>query len=211
MTDNQTQCEKCCVRDGDNKMYYECCCAEDAITVMKDNERARREGYVEVNGRWIKKHRLVIKCSKCVCHVPVNQFNIEKKMCMDCDSKKMSLQSYCHGCNTHLPLREFSLQANPAKGFKKTKLHGRNVWCNSCNQSVIADRNKVARYISKLEVGNQMLSEIKKAIRGEQVEMWSQFNPEYLVEAEKSIEIQLNILMELKDEMDQLKMVVAEK
>lgn len=86
MTDNQTQCEKCCVRDGDNKMYYECCCAEDAITVMKDNERARREGYVEVNGRWIKKHRLVFSCSICNDICPVSDLKIESTtmFCSSC-------------------------------------------------------------------------------------------------------------------------------
>ena len=212
MTDNQTQCEKCCVRDGDNKMYYECCCAEDAITVMKDNERARREGYVEVNGRWIKKHRLVIKCSKCVCHVPVNQFNIEKKMCMDCDSKNKTKLYYCYGCNNNMPLREFSFQMNN-RGFKLTKFHSNSPWCNSCNQSVIDDRKKISQYESDLKMMMALSSHIENAkIVGEKVEFLGYLIPKGSFDhINQHLYEKTQELKERSHEIEELICMVAEK
>jgi hypothetical protein len=35
----------------------ECCCEADRLQVIIDNERAKAEGYVEINGRWIKKKK----------------------------------------------------------------------------------------------------------------------------------------------------------
>ena len=40
-------CEKC--------MLIECCCEADRLQVIKDDERARAEGYIEIGGRWVKK------------------------------------------------------------------------------------------------------------------------------------------------------------
>jgi hypothetical protein len=44
--------DKCC-----EKCYLiECCCEADRLQVIKDNERARADGYIELdNGKWIKK------------------------------------------------------------------------------------------------------------------------------------------------------------
>jgi hypothetical protein len=35
----------------------ECCCEEDKLQVIKDDERARLDGYIEINGRWVKPSR----------------------------------------------------------------------------------------------------------------------------------------------------------
>lgn len=99
----EDKCEKCCVRDGDNKMYYECCCAEDAITVMKDNERARREGYVEVNGRWIK-YRLVMECKCCETLKAINDFEYIK--IRECRSNKCE-ECFYRELRQHHRYREF--------------------------------------------------------------------------------------------------------
>jgi hypothetical protein len=41
--------------DNDVKVYFECCCEYDRITVEQDNANARRMGYVEIsNGCWVK-------------------------------------------------------------------------------------------------------------------------------------------------------------
>lgn len=40
-------CERCYLLD--------CCCEADRLQVIADNERARSEGFVEIDGRWIKK------------------------------------------------------------------------------------------------------------------------------------------------------------
>jgi len=65
---NNTKCEKCFYKDGDIKVYYECCCEYDRLQVQKDDERARREGFIESNGRWIKKSKLIkdLKKSKLI-------------------------------------------------------------------------------------------------------------------------------------------------
>jgi len=39
-------CEKC--------YLIECCCEADKLQVIKDNERAISDGFIEVDGRWIK-------------------------------------------------------------------------------------------------------------------------------------------------------------
>lgn len=39
-------CEKC--------KLYECCCEADRLQVIEDDERARADGYVEIDGRWVK-------------------------------------------------------------------------------------------------------------------------------------------------------------
>lgn len=50
-------CEKCFYIDDGKKVYFTCYCEEDRKQVEADNERARSEGYIEVNGRWIKKKK----------------------------------------------------------------------------------------------------------------------------------------------------------
>ncbi len=47
-------CEKCIYFDEGKKCYFECCCEEDRKQVLIDDERARQDGYVEIDGRWIK-------------------------------------------------------------------------------------------------------------------------------------------------------------
>lgn len=47
-------CEKCIYWDNGSKFYFECCCEEDKKQVLKDDEEAKKNGYVEINGRWIK-------------------------------------------------------------------------------------------------------------------------------------------------------------
>ncbi len=57
-------CEKCIYWDNSNKFYFECCCEEDRIQVLKDDEEARKNGYVEIDGRWIKIKKTVKKTVK---------------------------------------------------------------------------------------------------------------------------------------------------
>lgn len=53
----KSNCEKCIIIDNGIKLYYECCCEEDRKTKEKDDMRAKKEGYVEINGRWIKRKK----------------------------------------------------------------------------------------------------------------------------------------------------------
>ena len=52
---NTAKCGKCFYKDGNLKVYYECCCEYDRLQVIKDDMIARNNGFIEVNGRWIKK------------------------------------------------------------------------------------------------------------------------------------------------------------
>jgi hypothetical protein len=45
-------CEKC--------YLYECCCEADRLQVIQDNERAKADGFIEVDGRWIKPKKTTI-------------------------------------------------------------------------------------------------------------------------------------------------------
>lgn len=51
------QCESCFYKDGEIKVYYECCCEYDRLQVQEDDERARKEGLIEFDGRWIKQKK----------------------------------------------------------------------------------------------------------------------------------------------------------
>lgn len=41
--------------DEGKKVYFTCYCEEDRKQVLIDDERARKEGYRCIKGRWIKK------------------------------------------------------------------------------------------------------------------------------------------------------------
>jgi len=47
-------CEKCIYIDNGIKTYFECCCEFDKIQILADDARATKDGFVYVNGRWIK-------------------------------------------------------------------------------------------------------------------------------------------------------------
>ena len=44
-------CKKC--------FLIECCCEADRLQVIADDERAKKEGYTEINGRWVKKENYI--------------------------------------------------------------------------------------------------------------------------------------------------------
>jgi hypothetical protein len=39
----------------------ECCCEADRLQVIADDERAKKEGYIEINGRWVKNKKMLKK------------------------------------------------------------------------------------------------------------------------------------------------------
>jgi hypothetical protein len=48
-------CERCYYTDDGKKVYFECCCDYDKLTVIADDEKATKEGYIKLNnGDWIK-------------------------------------------------------------------------------------------------------------------------------------------------------------
>jgi len=59
--DCDCECEMCAVEEEEEEeicekcMLIECCCEADRLQVIKDDERARAEGYIEIGGRWVKK------------------------------------------------------------------------------------------------------------------------------------------------------------
>ncbi len=58
-------CEKCFYMDEGKKVYYTCYCEEDRKQVLIDDERARKEGYTKINGRWIKKNPFFLEKKSC--------------------------------------------------------------------------------------------------------------------------------------------------
>lgn len=54
--------DKVCIECCGKCMLIECCCEADRLQVIKDDEEARANGYVEINGRWIKRPRR--KCGR---------------------------------------------------------------------------------------------------------------------------------------------------
>jgi hypothetical protein len=48
-------CEKCSYMENGMRLYFECCCEKDRLQIIADDERAVKDGFIEINGRWIKK------------------------------------------------------------------------------------------------------------------------------------------------------------
>jgi hypothetical protein len=57
-------CDKCFLID--------CCCEADRLQVIADNERAKKDGYVELpNGKWVKVKNIIRKINRDGSHIDV--------------------------------------------------------------------------------------------------------------------------------------------
>lgn len=105
-------CEVCVYYDNGVKSHFECCCEFDRKQVLDDIERVKNEGYIEVNGRWIKpskkspapKRHILKKCKRCG---SINE--IDKYKDFDYSSNEIcsmvmvdKIYKYCKDCRVYM-------------------------------------------------------------------------------------------------------------
>jgi len=57
-------CDRCFYLEDGKKVYYECYCEADRKQVEEDDKRATKDGYVCLNGRWIKQYKRKVNPKK---------------------------------------------------------------------------------------------------------------------------------------------------